>query len=157
MSDSFLIDSCVFFILGKNLVEIKPITKPKTTISRPINQDIEKERIKIATTTKALQISLISLASSSITLSGSLYNLFINSPTPISSKALAGRQSIFLYKSTLTFSNLCFCVLISLYILSLGICSKQNNTMYIPSQQAKYFKKLKKSFTIKNSKAFPQK
>ena len=61
------------------------------TISKPRIQEIENAKIMIAMTTKALHNSLINLASSSITRSGSVYKRLINSPTPISSKALAGK------------------------------------------------------------------
>ena len=75
------------------------------------NNMISKKRIKeicraitITTiTTMALQINLVIFANNSITRSGSVYRRLINSPTPISSKATAGKLSIFLYKSILTF------------------------------------------------------
>ena len=66
-------------------------------------QDICKANMITIITAIALHINLTILESNSMTLSGSVYNLLINSPTPISSNAIAGSLSIFWYKSLLTF------------------------------------------------------
>ena len=76
---------------------------PNIIISIPNIIEILNDIINTKTTTNALHNNLINLASNSITLSVSLYNLLINSPTPIFSNAIAGKLSIFLYKSLLAF------------------------------------------------------
>ena len=69
------------------------------TISINNTIDILNDIIRIIITTTLLHSILIILASNSITLSGSVYNLLINSPTPISSKDILGKSCIFLYSS----------------------------------------------------------
>ena len=58
-SDSFLIFSCVFLILGKKNAEINPMMIANPSTSIPKTQEILNEMISTAITAMDLQASLI--------------------------------------------------------------------------------------------------
>ena len=82
---------------------MNPIKNANSMISANKIQDTLIAITITTKTTTARQISRTILESNSITRSGSVYKRFIHSPTPISSKAIAGNLSILRYKSLLTF------------------------------------------------------
>ena len=65
---------------------------PNITISSPNTTEDENATTSINIITNALHAIFINFLNKSITLSGSVVNLFINSPTPISSNAIAGKS-----------------------------------------------------------------
>ena len=96
-----------------------------------------KDTITMIIAITNLQVNFISFAKSSSILSGSVYILFMNSPTPISSNAIAGISVTFAYKSLLTFFINFFSR--ELYNKSVGTCIQTQAIVINELHNIKYF------------------